>query len=78
MSRQPPTHDPHDPDLRQMDVEERALQGGAITGVTEFVRAVTVIGSLVVLARLLEPRDFGLMAITIIVTAWFVTKYYVD
>ena len=24
------------------------------------------------------PNDFGLMAVTIVVTAWFVTKYYVD
>lgn len=24
------------------------------------------------------PNDFGLLAITIVVTAWFVTKYYID
>ncbi len=24
------------------------------------------------------PNDFGLLAITIVITAWFVSKYYVD
>lgn len=39
-----------------------ALRGGAAAGVAQLVKLLVQFGSVVVLARLLEPEDFGLMA----------------
>ena len=39
-----------------------ALRGGAAAGIAQLVKLVVQFGSVIVLARMLEPEDFGLMA----------------
>ncbi|MFD2237507.1 lipopolysaccharide biosynthesis protein [Aureimonas populi] len=45
-----------------MNLRGRAARGAAITGLSQGVRLLVQIGSVIVLSRLLEPADFGLMA----------------
>ena len=45
----------------------RAVRGAAATGLSQLVRIALQIASVVTLARLLEPRDYGLVAMVLAV-----------
>lgn len=51
-----------------MGLKESALRGGLARGVAQVASFVMKLGSTAVLARLLEPRDFGLVAMVTAVT----------
>jgi len=50
------------------DLKERAIRGGLAKAVSQAATFIVRIGSLTILARLLEPRDFGLVGMVTAVT----------
>jgi PST family polysaccharide transporter len=50
------------------DLKERTIRGGLVVIISQAVKFVLRMGSLVVLARLLTPNDFGLVGMVIAVT----------
>lgn len=52
------------------DLKGRAVRGGAIVLCSQVVRLVLQMGSTVVLARLLRPDDFGLVAMVLVFTGF--------
>ncbi|WP_315758295.1 MULTISPECIES: lipopolysaccharide biosynthesis protein [unclassified Bradyrhizobium] len=52
------------------DLGRRALRGGLISIVIQYGNAVLQIGAAIVLARLLAPEDFGLVAIITVLTSF--------
>jgi O-antigen/teichoic acid export membrane protein len=54
------------------DLKGRSVRGAAVTLVTQVGRLVLNTGSTVVLARLLTPRDFGLLAMVTAITGFVV------
>lgn len=50
------------------DLGRRALRGGALTLAGQTIRLVVQVGSTILLARLLPPADFGLIAMVVAVT----------
>src|SRR5882724_9171723 len=53
------------------DLRTKTVRGGLIRILGQFASLVIRLASLVVLARLLEPSDFGLMTMIVIVTTFF-------
>jgi hypothetical protein len=47
--------------LQREDLKGKALRGGLVTVCAQAVKLVLRTGSLIVLARLLSPKDFGLV-----------------
>jgi O-antigen/teichoic acid export membrane protein len=52
------------------DLGRRALRGGIVSVVIQYGNAVLQVGSAVILARLLAPEDFGLVAIVTVLTSF--------
>src|SRR5688572_29226653 len=52
------------------DLRGRTLRGGAITVVAQGIKILVRLGSMAVLARLVEPADFGLVAMVTAVTGF--------
>lgn len=52
------------------DLKNRSVSGGFITIASQVIQFVLTLGSTMILARLLEPRDFGLLAMV-----WTVTGF---
>src|SRR4030095_6073119 len=52
------------------DLKRHTVSGGIITGAAQVAKFVLNLGSTVVLARLLTPRDFGLVAMVTAVTGF--------
>ena len=52
------------------DIEGRSVRGGAITSVAQVAKSLLTVGSTLVLARLLTPEDFGLVAMVTAVTGF--------
>lgn len=52
------------------DLKRHAVSGGMVTGSAQVAKLVLSLGSTVVLARLLTPRDFGLVAMVTAVTGF--------
>ena len=50
------------------DLKERSVRGGAVTMVGQAVKFVIRMASVVILARLLTPEEFGLVAMVTVVT----------
>ena len=53
------------------DLKEKTIRGGAARLVGQAVRSLVRIGMIVILARLLDPSDFGLVAMVTVVTGFF-------
>jgi len=53
------------------DLKERTIRGGFAKICTQAVNVLLHVGSLIVLARLLEPKDFGLVAMVTALTGVF-------
>jgi PST family polysaccharide transporter len=53
------------------DLKGKALHAGFVKAWSQAVMFIVRVGSLVVLARLLEPRDFGLVAMVTVITGVF-------
>jgi O-antigen/teichoic acid export membrane protein len=51
-------------------LKRRSVRGAASTGLGQAVKFVTRFGTTAVLARLLSPEDFGLVAMTIVITGF--------
>jgi len=62
--------DPLSVDHLESDFQERSVQGGVDMVVARAVRFVLKVGSTVFLARLLTPRDFGLVAMASAITGF--------
>ncbi len=56
------------------DIEGRTVRGGAITSVAQVLKSILEISSTLILARLLTPEDFGLVAMVTAVTG-FLSKF---
>jgi O-antigen/teichoic acid export membrane protein len=56
-----------EPTTEAGNLGRRAVRGAAATGVSQLVRLALQVASVVVLARLLEPRDYGLVAMVLAV-----------
>jgi len=56
----------------EVDLKGRSIRGGAVTMVAQGMRFFLQMGSTVVLARLLTPQDFGLIAMVTAVTGFVV------
>lgn len=54
----------------EVDLKGRSVRGGAVTMIGQGARLFLQIGSMVVLARLLTPQDFGLIAMVTVVTSF--------
>ncbi len=52
------------------DLKGRAVRGGAITLTSQPVKFLLNLGSVVILARILVPEDFGLVAMVVVVTGF--------
>lgn len=52
------------------NLKQKSLQGGAITLVTRVISFVIQLGSLMIMARILTPRDYGLMAMVAVITGF--------
>lgn len=52
------------------DLKGRSVRGGAITVVAQALKFVLHLGSTMVLARLLDPTDFGLLAMVLAITGF--------
>jgi len=52
------------------DLGRRALRGGIVSVIIQYGNAVLQIGAAIVLARLLAPEDFGLVAIVTVLTSF--------
>src|SRR5689334_17173618 len=52
------------------DLGRRALRGGILSVIIQYGNAVLQIGAAIVLARLLAPEDFGLVAIVTVLTSF--------
>ena len=61
-----------DTEYLKADLKGRSVRGGAVTIAAQGVRFVLKMGSTVVLARLLTPQDFGLIAMVTAVTGFVV------
>ncbi len=53
------------------DLKEKTIRGGVARLVGQVVRSIVRLGTIVVLARLLDPTDFGLVAMVTVVTGVF-------
>jgi PST family polysaccharide transporter len=53
------------------DLKEKTIRGGAARLIGQAIKSLVRIGMLVILARLLEPSDFGLVAMVTVVTGVF-------
>jgi O-antigen/teichoic acid export membrane protein len=51
----------------QKNLGRRAVRGVATTGLAQLARVLLQVGSVVILARLLSPRDYGLVAMVLVV-----------
>ncbi|MHC4207446.1 MAG: oligosaccharide flippase family protein, partial [Planctomycetota bacterium] len=56
------------------DLKGRSVRGGAVTIAAQWIKFCLQMASMVVLARLLTPQDFGLIAMVMVVTN-FVTMF---
>jgi O-antigen/teichoic acid export membrane protein len=52
------------------DLKRHTISGGVVTGSAQVAKFVLSLGSTIVLARLLTPRDFGLVAMVTVVTGF--------
>ena len=52
------------------DLKGRSIRGGSITLAAQVMKSVVQMGSMMILARLLTPFDFGLIAMVMAVTAF--------
>jgi PST family polysaccharide transporter len=57
-------------DERRGSLRGRAIRGGAVTGLGQAAKFILRVGSTAVLARLLTPEDYGLVAMTAVVTGF--------
>ncbi|KAA1174657.1 lipopolysaccharide biosynthesis protein [Marinobacter salinexigens] len=55
-------------DHLKVDIEERAVRGASIMFVAQAIKLALQLGALAILARLLEPTDFGLVAMVTVFT----------
>ena len=62
MTSEPSTNKLFETDHLEQDFRGRTVRGGSITMVAEAVKFAITMGSLPVLARLLSPEDYGLIA----------------
>ena len=62
---------PSEHDLAAGDLKSKTLRGGAAKVGSQAATFVLRVGSLMVMARLLEPRDFGLVGMVTVVTGVF-------
>lgn len=58
------------PDINK-DLRSKAIQGGSISITSKILSTIIQIGGVVLLARLLSPDDFGLVAMATVITAFF-------
>ena len=65
-----PPRDPFDTSHLIDDIKGRSVRGGAVTVTTQALRFALRMGSTVVLARLLTPGDFGLVAMVTALTGF--------
>jgi PST family polysaccharide transporter len=63
-----------DTEYLMADLKGRSVRGGAVTIAAQWVKFCLQMVSMVVLARLLSPQDFGLIAMVMVVTG-FVTRF---
>jgi len=63
-----------DTEYLKADLKGRSVRGGAITIAAQWTRFCFQMASMIVLARLLTPQDFGLIAMVMVVTG-FVTRF---
>ncbi len=56
--------------LLKKDLKKRSISNGIITICSQFIRLILQIGSLTVLARILTPEDYGLVAMIAVVTGF--------
>lgn len=63
-----------DTEYLKADLKGRSVRGGAVTMGAQWARFCLQMASTVVLARLLTPQDFGLIAMVMVVTG-FVTRF---
>jgi O-antigen/teichoic acid export membrane protein len=60
----------------RQNLKQRAVQGGATTAISQAVKFGLTIGSTAVLARLLTPQDYGLIAMVTVITGFIANFYY--
>ena len=53
------------------EIKGRSVRGGAVTGLSQGLRFILSMGSTAVLARILSPADFGLVAMTTVLNGFF-------
>ena len=70
MAEEPFQNNFFDTEYLKADLKGRSVRGGAVTMAAQGVRFVLGMGSTVVLARLLTPQDFGLIAMVTAVTGF--------
>ncbi|MGB2864411.1 MAG: oligosaccharide flippase family protein, partial [Sedimentisphaerales bacterium] len=63
-----------DTEYLKADLKGRSVRGGAVTMGAQWAKFCLQMASMVVLARLLTPQDFGLIAMVMVVTG-FVTRF---
>ena len=64
----PPPGFGNDPSVQSL--KRRSVRGAATTGFGQAIKFVTRFGTVAVLARLLSPEDFGLVAMTVVITGF--------
>jgi O-antigen/teichoic acid export membrane protein len=52
------------------DIKRITVRGGAITSIAQVLKEILTIGSTVILARLLTPQDYGMIAMVVAVTGF--------
>lgn len=65
--------EPHkffDTQYLKSDLKERSVRGGAITLTSQVIKFLLQTGSTIVLARLLTPQDYGLIAMVTVITGF--------
>jgi len=72
LTRTPPQDEYFDTSHLKADLKGRSVRGGAVTMAAQGAKFFLQIGSTVVLARLLTPQDFGLIAMVTAVTGFVV------
>ena len=60
----------------KQNLKQRAVQGGATTAIGQAVKFGLTVGSTAILARLLTPEDYGLVAMVTVITGFIANFYY--
>ena len=55
----------------EKDLKKKAVRGGAITGLSQVLRLAANMGSTAILARILTPADYGLVAMITVLNGFF-------